>query len=407
MDVLVVGAGPAGARVAQRVAERIPGAAVTLLGDEPALPYDRVALGRALSGEAAAESLVTHDWARLRELGVRFRPGVRVAALDRAGHAAVTAEGERVPYDRMVLATGSRAVRLPLPGAELPGVFPYRTLADVLGMVRAAAEARRAVVVGGGLLGLEAAACLAKRGLAVTVVHPLGWPMERQLCQRSGGLLAGWLRRGGIEFAMPAGTTAIEGSERVEGVRLTDGRLVAAEIVVLAVGVRPDASLAREAGLAVNRAAVVDDAMRTEDPNILAVGECAEHGGAVVGLVAPALAMAEVAAAVLAGEAGAYAPRADAAALKVSGVSVWSGGEVAPADAEAVTLHDPGSGHFRHLWVRGDRLVGAVLYGDAGDAGFYLDLISSGRLVSSLGGPDRASLALGPGWDADILEQAA
>ncbi|UFN48217.1 FAD-dependent oxidoreductase [Roseomonas sp. OT10] len=399
MRVLVVGAGPAGARVAERVAERAAGAAVTLVGEEPALPYDRVALGRALSGEAEVEALITHPWEKLRGLGIAYRPSVRVAAIDRAARQALTTKGEAIGYDRLVLATGSRAVRLPLPGADLPGVFLYRTLADVQAMARAAAGSRRAVVVGGGLLGLEAAACLARRGLRVTVVHPVGWPMERQLCRTSGGLLARWLARGGIDFAMPAATAAIEGEERVTGLRLVDGRVLPAEIVVLAVGVRPDASLAAAAGLPVNRAAVVDDAMRTADPDILAVGECAEHAGTVVGLVAPALAMAEAAAWTVAGEARGYVPKTDAAALKVSGVAVWSGGEVAPKDAEELTAQDPGAGHFRRFWLRDGRLVGAVLYGDAGDAGFYLDLIASGRAV----GADRAGLALGP----DYLEQAA
>ena len=400
MRIVVIGAGPAGARVAERVAQRLPGAGVTLIGEERALPYDRVALGRVLSGKDGPAALITHPPARLRELGIRFRPGTRIAAIDRATREVVTEKGERIGYDRLILATGSRAVRLPLPGANLPGVFLYRTMDDVQALLRLArGGARQAAVIGGGLLGLEAADCLAKQGLKVTVVHPLGWPMERQLDATAGGLLTGWLRRGGIGFAMPASTAAIEGEDHASGVRLADGGVVPAEIVVLAVGVRPDSSLAAAAGLPVNRAILVDDAMRTADPAIYAVGECAEHNGAVVGLVAPALAMAETAAAAIAGEAGAYAPRPDAAALKISGVAVWSGGQVAPPDAEAVTFHDPASGHFRRLWLRDDRLVGAVLYGDAGDSSFYLDLIVSGRPV----GPDRAGLALGP----DHLERAA
>ncbi len=337
-------------------------------------------------------ALITHDAARLRTLGIRFLPATRIAAIDRAAGTARTARGEALDWDRLVLATGSDAVRLPLPGATLPGVFLYRSMADVQAIRRAAAGGARAVVVGGGLLGLEAAAALSVAGARVTVVHALGWPMERQLDPAAGALLArqlGATRR--LRFVMPAVTEAIEGDGRVEALRLADGARIACSLVVMAVGIRPSVALARESGLDVKRGIVVDDAMRSSDPRILAIGECAEHRGQVCGLVAPALAMAEAAAATLAGEAGIYAPRPDAAALKVSGIAVWSAGEIAPADAEAVTLSDEEAGVYRRLWLRGGRLVGAVLYGDTADAGFYLDLITGGQPVA----PFRARLAFG------------
>ncbi len=392
MTTLVIGAGPAGVRVAERVAAR--GGPVVLCSAEAALPYDRVALGRALSGEAAAASLITHGAARLRALGVAYRPATPVAALDRAAGVAVTVRGDRIAFERVVLATGSRAVRLPLPGAELPGVFVYRSLADVIAMRRAAREAQQAVVVGGGLLGLEAAVSLSRLGLSVAVVHPLPWPMERQIDDGAGALLVADLERRRIRMVLPAQVEAVEGAEgRAASVRLAGGAQVRAQLVVLAVGVRPEVSLAREAGLEVARGVVVDAAMRTSDPRILAVGECAEHAGVVCGLVAPALAMAEAAARTLLGEAGtAYAPRPDAAALKVSGTAVWSAGEIAPPDAEAVTLRDPGLGSYRRLWLRGGRLVGCVLYGDTADAPFFLDLLASGRDTRAI----RAALAFGP-----------
>ncbi|MBP0462717.1 NAD(P)/FAD-dependent oxidoreductase [Roseomonas sp. PWR1] len=390
MRVLVIGAGPAGTRCAERLAGR--GARVALAGAEPALPYDRIALGRLLAGDAEVPALITHDAARLRGLGIRYLPATRVAALDRAAGTARTARGEALDWDRVVLATGSDAVRLPLPGAALPGVFLYRSMADVQAIRRAAAGGARAVVIGGGLLGLEAAAALSVAGARVTVVHALGWPMERQLDPAAGALLArqlGATRR--LRFVMPAVTEAIEGDGRVEALRLADGTRIACSLVVMAVGIRPSVALARESGLEVKRGIVVDDAMRSSDPRILAIGECAEHRGQVCGLVAPALAMAEAAAMTLAGESVAYAPRPDAAALKVSGIAVWSAGEVAPADAEAVTLSDEEAGVYRRLWLRGGRLVGAVLYGDTADAGFYLDLITGGRPVA----PFRARLAFG------------
>lgn len=401
MRVVVVGAGPAGTRCAVRLAERLPAAQVTLCGAEAALPYDRVALSRLLSGEAEVAALITHPLAALQALGIAYRAGTRIAAIDRAAQAAVTARGERLPYDRLVLATGSAAIRLPLPGAGLPGVVPYRDLDDVRAMLRAARDGGPAVVIGGGLLGLEAATGLAARGMAVTVVHAMDWPMERQLDRAAGGLLARRLGGRGIRFAMPGATTGIEGHDRAAGVRLADGKVVPARLVVMAVGVRPDAGLARAAGLEVGRAAVVDDAMRTGDPLIHAIGECAEHRGRTIGLVAPALEQAEVAARAIAGDAAAWAPRADQAALKVSGTAAWSAGEIAAEDAESIVLHDEDAEHYRRLLLRDGRLVGAVLYGDTGDAGFYLDLIASRRPVA----PFRAGLAFGPAFAQPALRQ--
>ncbi|MBR0672271.1 NAD(P)/FAD-dependent oxidoreductase [Neoroseomonas soli] len=392
MRVLVIGAGPAGMRCAERAAEA--GLAVTFCGTEPALPYDRVSLGRVLSGEAEVQALISHDAARLRDLGIAFRPATRIAALDPAGRA-VTARGETIAFDRAVIATGSEAVLLPLPGASLPGVYLYRSMADVLAMRRSAGSGTRVAVIGGGLLGLEAAAALSQRGARVTVVHAVGWPMERQLDPAAGALLArqlGAIRR--LAFAMPARTEAIEGETHVRALRLADGKRIPCEMVVMAVGVRPSVALAREAGLEVGRGIVVDDAMRSSAPSVLAIGECAEHRGTVCGLVAPALAMAETAAATLRGEAAVYAPRPDPTALKVSGIDVWSAGEIGPADAEAITLSDAAAGRYRRLWLRAGRLVGAVLYGDTADAPFYLNLMTEGRDVA----PMRGLLPFGPAF---------
>lgn len=391
MRVLVIGAGPAGTRCAELLAQA--GARVTLCGEEPGLPYDRVALGRVLSGQAEARALVTHDAARLRDLGIRFRAGTRIVALDPRARRARTAQGETIGFDRAVLALGSEPLRLPLPGADLPGVFAYRTLDDALGMRRHLAPGMRAAVIGGGLLGLEAAAALAASGARVAVVHAAAWPMERQLDDGAGVLLARDLAaRHGLAFRMPAATAAIEGDNRVQALRLADGTRLPAEMVVMAVGVRPQVALARAAGIAVGRGVLVDEAMRTSAADVLAIGECAEHRGAVCGLVAPALAMAEAAAATLAGQPARYAPRPAPAALKVAGLAVWSAGEIAPADAEAITLSDAAFGRYRRLWLRQGRLVGAVLYGDDADAPFFQELIASGRDVAA----QRASLPFGP-----------
>ncbi|WP_207536604.1 NAD(P)/FAD-dependent oxidoreductase [Sabulicella rubraurantiaca] len=387
MRVLVIGAGPAGTRCAVRVAERLPGATVTLCGAEPALPYDRVALSRWLSGECEAEALLTHPLAVLRGLRIHYRPATRIAALE--GQEAVTDRGERIGFDRAVIATGSRAIRLDVPGSSLPGVHAYRTEAEVRAMLRTARDGGGAVVVGGGLLGLEAADGLARRGMEVTVVHPVGWPMERQLDEGAGGLLAGRLRRRGIRFAMPAGLASIEGTHKVEAVTLTDGRRIPCRLVVMAVGIRPDTALAEASGIAVGRGILTDATLRTSRPDVKAIGECAEVEGRCIGLVAPALDQAEAAAARLAGELALWTPRADSAALKVSGTAVWSAGEIAP-EAEQVVLLDREEEHYRRLFLREGRLVGAVLFGDVSGSRELMEMIASRRQVGS-----RAALALG------------
>jgi nitrite reductase (NADH) large subunit len=397
--VLVIGAGPAGTRCALRVAERLPGAAVTLAGAEPALPYDRVGLSRYVAGEVEQEALIAFRLAELSSAGVEFRAGTTIEGLDLPSRRAVTRSGKALPYDWCVLATGSRAASLPLPGADLPGVIAWRDLAESRAMLRAAREGGPAVVIGGGLLGLEAAAGLAARGMKVTVLHAVGWPMERQLCTDSGALLADRLRGRGLKMIMRAATASFEGKDRVDAVRLVDGTRIPARLVVMAVGVRPNVDLARASGLAVARGVVADASMRTSDPRVLAIGECAEVEGRIVGLVAPAMEHAEVAAATVAGEAASWTARADSAALKVTGAAVWSAGEVAPEDADAVTLRAGDT--YRGLWWRGSRLVGAVLYGDVAESAFFLRLIASGEAVAS-----RADAALGSAWMEGLKDAA-
>jgi nitrite reductase (NADH) large subunit len=398
LRAVVVGAGPAGAHCAERMASR--GANVTLIGAEPALPYNRVALSKLLAGDIAEAELITHDHHRLVALGIDFRPATRIAAIDRAAQAVRDDDGCAIGYDRLVLAVGAQGFRLPLPGADLPGVLMYRSLADVRAMLAAAEGSGAAVVIGGGLLGLEAAAGLARRGMRVTVVHAVDRLMERQLDAAAASLLARRLAAEGIDLAMPASTVAIEGTARVAGVRLSDGRLIAASLVVMAVGIRPETTLARAAGLQVGRGIVVDDAMLTSDPAILAIGECAEHDGQCCGLVAPALAQAGIAARTALGEAARYTPTADSAALKVAGVGVWSAGETEPAGGEAIVYHDPEAGEYRKFLLRGARLVGAMLYGDTADAPWYHRLIATAAPIEGL----RSALPFGVAYaprDAD------
>jgi nitrite reductase (NADH) large subunit len=389
--IAIVGAGPAGVRCAERLAGK---ADVTLIGAEAELPYNRVALSKLLAGEIEEPALTTHAAADLAALGVRYLPATRATSIDREGKQVLTDRHGAVGYDTLVLALGAQPVRLEFPGADLPGVLMYRTLDDVRRMIGVAAAGGDAVVIGGGLLGLEAAYGLGRRGMRVTVLHAVDRLMERQLDHDAAAMLLARLAGMRIETVLSAKTEAIEGEDRVRAVRLAEGRVIPADLVVMAVGIRPETTLARAAGLDVRRGIVVDDALRTSDPDILAIGECAEHRGLCCGLVAPALAQAEIAARVIAGEAVAYVPRAEATALKVAGAGVWSAGQIDDASAETIVLDDTEAGEYRKLVLRQDRLVGAVMYGETADAPWYLDLIARALPLGLL----RAALPFGPAF---------
>lgn len=385
--IVIIGSGPAGLRCAETLGRA--GRRVTLIGAEPGLPYNRVALSNYLAGDVAASDLITHAPMQLDQLGITLRAGLRVVGIDRKAQTLSTDAGELIAYQRLVLATGSLPFRLPVPGADLPGVLMYRTLPEVDQMLAASRSPGRAVVIGGGLLGLEAAVGLARRGMRVCVVHAVDRLMERQLDHAAARLLAQRLRAQGIELELSAATVAIAGETKATGVVLRDGRVVDADLVVMAVGIRPDISLAHAAGLQVQRGIVVDDQMRTSDPAIQAIGECAEHGGQCCGLVAPCFAQAEVAARHLLGEPVAYAPQTDATALKVAGAGVWSGGEIDAADAQSLIYADPEGAEYRRFLLRDHRLIGAVLYGETSDAAWYKSLL--GQDVTAL----RRTLAFG------------
>ncbi len=390
MRIVVVGSGPAGVRVAARVA---PVHAVTVFGDEPGTAYNRVALSQWLAGDMDQDALLTPVCTQ-----AAYRPGCLVVEIDRERRRVVTEAGDAVAYDRLVLATGADAVRLVLPGADLPHVVLYRTRQDVARMLAAAERGGIAVVIGGGLLGLEAAAGLARRGMRVTVLHGVDRVMNRQLDQAGAALLAHRLRDQTIRLETEVSTVAIEPGQ----VRLSDGRRLPADIVVMAVGIRPRTDLARAAGLAVSKGIVVDDAMRTSDPAILAVGECAEHDGQCVGLVAPALVQADTAASTLLQTGRTYRHVADAAALKVAGAPVWSGGAIDDGESESIVIED-GTHSYRRLLVRGDRLVGAVMVGDTSDSAWYHRLIAEGTDIGAL----RAALPFGPAYAPALPEAGA
>ncbi len=318
--------------------------------------------------------------------------GETVSRIDRERRQIATASGRAVAYDTLVLATGSHPLVPPLPGTGLPGVVTFRDIHDVTVMIAAAARRGRAVVIGGGLLGLEAAEGLRRRGMTVTVVHLMPSLMERQLDRDAARLLQASLEARGIAFELAAKTTEILGPKRVRGVRLEDGRQLPADLVVLAIGIVPNVDLARAAGLACGRGVIVDDGMCTSDPAVHAVGECAEHRGRSYGLVAPLWEQVEVCAARLAGDAEArYAGSTLATSLKVAGIDVYSAGDPSAGGGEEIVFRDPGRGVYRKLVLRDGRLTCAVLYGDAADGAWYAEAMRAERPVGDI----RTSLIFG------------
>ena len=398
--LVLVGNGMAGVRALEEVLSRAPHAfSITVFGAEPHGNYNRIMLSPVLAGEKTFEAITTHplDW--YRERGIELIAGEEVTAIDRQARTVTGADGTVRPYDVLLLATGSTPVIIPMPGHALPGVIGFRDIADVATMLAASRSGRHAVVIGGGLLGLEAANGLALNGMTTTILHLMPTLMERQLEPVSAGLLKADLTARGITVLTEANTSAILGDDRVRGVRLNDGRELPADIVVMAAGIRPNIALAKSAGLACGRGVRVDDGLRTSDPAIFAVGECVEHCGATFGLVAPLFEMAKIAADRITGVAESdYVPAVTGTRLKVTGIDMFSAGDFVGDDGtEEIVFRDAARGVHKHLVIRGDRLIGAVLYGDARDSAWYFDLIRSGGDITDL----RDTLVFGPLTDGE------
>jgi nitrite reductase (NADH) large subunit len=395
--LVVIGNGMAAGRVLDELFERsAPAYQVTVFGAEPRVNYNRIMLSPVLAGEKTYEEIVIHDESWYAKHGVKLHKGESVVTIDRAAKTIVTDSGHVEHYDKLLIATGSTPIAIPVHGVTLPGVVTFRDLDDVEAMLRHAARGGRAVVIGGGLLGLEAAAGLKAKGMDVTVVHLMPTLMERQLDPSAGYLLKKAMERRGIEVLVGANTEVILGEARVGGVRLEDGREIPAEMVVMAVGIRPNARLAKEAGLAVERGVKVDDRMQTSDPDIYAVGECVEHRGQCYGLVAPLFEMAKVVAARLLGDgSAAYTGSVTATKLKVSGVDLFSAGDFSEGeDADEIVLRDPARAIYKRIVLRGDRVVGAVLYGDTDDGPWLFDLMKKRTDVGAI----RDSLIFGQAY---------
>ena len=394
--LVVIGAGMASGRALETLFEAAPDRfAVTLFGAEPRGNYNRIMLSPVLSGEKTYAEIVTHDADWYAAHGVATRFGETVTGIDRARKMVVTPQGE-TPYDRLLIATGSSPFVIPAPGRDLPGVLSYRDLDDVEGMLAHARRAgSKAVVIGGGLLGLEAAAGLHAQGMDVTVVHLMGHLMERQLDPAAGYLLQKDLERRGIRVICRGDTESILGEARVEGVRLKDGTELPCSLVVMAVGIRPNKALAEAAGIACGRGVLVDDAMRTSDPAILAVGECVEHRRVCYGLVAPLYDMAKVAAHTLLGAEAAFTGAELSTKLKVTGVDLFSAGDFAEGEGrEEIVFRDPARGVYKRLVLQDNRIAGAVMYGDTADGGWFFQKLKAGEDVSDI----RDTLIFGPAY---------
>ncbi len=386
--LVVIGNGMAGCRAIEEVLKRDPARyEITVFGAEPRVNYNRIMLSPVLAGEKTFDDIVINDLSWYRDNGITLHAGQAVTRIDRDGKTIEAEGGLKTPYDKLILAAGSDPVRLPLPGADLKGVVTFRDLDDVDAMVAAADQGGRAVVIGGGLLGLEAAYGLARRGMQATVVHLMDVLMERQLDESAGFLLREALKSRGVETVLGAQSEAILGQDgRVAGLKLKDGRELPCEILIMAVGIRPNVALAKAAGLDCGRGIVVDDGMRTSDPAIFAIGECAEHRGVAYGLVAPIWDMCRVLGDVLTGaEDAAYEGSLLQTRLKVSGVEVFSAGKFAGGDGcEDLVFRDAGRGVYKRVVLEGGKVAGAVLFGDAIDGGWYFDLMRSGADVGEI-----------------------
>jgi nitrite reductase (NADH) large subunit len=401
--LVIVGNGMAAARLVDELAKTALGRyAIAVIGDEPRLAYNRVLLSSVLAGETASHDIELRpaDW--WRDRGVTLKYGCAVTEIDVGRRELKIANEESITFSRLVLATGSAPLRLNVPGAELAGVHTFRDSRDVDLLLTLAASKKRVVVVGGGLLGLEAAYGLAKAGAPVTLIHLMDRLMERQLDAPAAALLKSLVEPRGIEVLLNANTARILGERCVEGVELTDGRRIEADAVIFAAGIRPNVALARDAGIAVNRGVIVDDHLQTGAADIFALGECAEHRGICYGLVEPAYEQACVLARHLAGRRDAYGGSVVATNLKVSGVSVFSAGDFLGSDgSESIVLSDVRRGTYKKLVISDGRLTGAVLVGDAGDALWYLELIRGRQSVARI----RKSMMFGR--SAAILAAAA
>ena len=382
--LVLVGNGMAGVRTLEELLKIAPDQYdITVFGAEPYGNYNRIMLSPVLAGEKTIDDIMLNDEHWYLDNGITLYKGKQVTEIDRVNRRVVARDGTSAEYDRLLLATGSNPFMIPVPGKDKDGVIAFRDIHDVDTMLAAARDHKKAVVIGGGLLGLEAANGLMKQGMEVTVVHLLDSLMERQLDKPASALLKASLEERGMNFLMEAETAGIIGNGRVRGVRFKDGTEVEADLVVMGVGIVPNTELARQAGLHCERGIVVNDTLQTFDPSIYAVGECVQHRGIAYGLVAPLFEQARVAANHLAHLGYArYTGSVTSTKLKVTGIDLFSAGDFnESADDEVVVLQDQASGTYKKLVISDNRIKGAVLYGDTIDGTWYLQLMRDGASI--------------------------
>jgi len=385
--LVVVGNGMAGMACVEQILKYEPRFRITVFGDETHVNYNRVMLSSVLAGEKAADDIIINSREWYGRNGIDLRVGVRIVDVDARAKTVTGDDGSVTAYDTLLLATGSSAWMPPIEGLDKDGVFAFRTLDDTRELIRRSGPEKKAVVIGGGLLGLEAARGLQMQGCTVTVVHLMATLMERQLDKDGGRLLLQAMERLGIRVLLGRSTRAICGRTRVERVELADGESLEADLVVIAAGIRPNVELGRRAGLVVKRGIVVNDFMETSNPDIFAVGECVEHRGVCYGLVAPLYEQGKVLAATITGHRGAvYTGTVPAARLKIMGVDVFSAGDWDQAGADHIKYEDSGRGVYKRVSVKDGRLAGVILVGDASDSHRYMDWLRTGADLGEMHG---------------------
>lgn len=390
LKLVLIGNGMAGVRTIEELLKISPDLYdITVFGAEPHPNYNRIMLSPVLAGEQTVDEIVLNSWEWYRENNIQVHAAKKVVEVDRVKRIVRADDGTEAAYDRLLLCTGSNPFMLPVPGHQLSGVIAYRDIADTDRMIEAARVHRHAVVIGGGLLGLEAANGLMLRGMNVTVVHVMPWLMERQLDDVAGKLLQKSLEDRGLKFMIGAQTQELVGNEQggVSAIRFKDGTELPADLVVMAVGIRPNIELAQKARLHCERGIVVNDTMQTvTDARIYSVGECAQHRGVAYGLVAPLFEQATVAANHLAQMGiGRYQGSQTSTKLKVTGIDLFSAGQfMGGEDCEEIVMSDPAGGVYKKLVIKDGKLVGACLFGDTVDGSWYFELLREGRSVNDI-----------------------
>ncbi|MEI7024734.1 nitrite reductase large subunit NirB [Paenibacillus sp. y28] len=383
-QLVVIGNGMAGISTVEQILKLTSRFEITVFGSEPHPNYNRIMLSYVLDGSKTMEDIILNDWDWYRDNGIKLHAGTTVSHIDEENKEVVTTQGIRVPYDKVIIATGSKPFILPVPGAEKEGVVGFRDIADCHHMLEAAKACKKAAVIGGGLLGLEAAKGLVHLGMDVTVVHLMEDLMERQLDRQASSMLKAELERQGIRFLMGAQTVELTGGDRVAGLRFADGTGLEAEFVVMAAGIKPDFSVAAASGIQTKRGIVVNDYMQTSMANVYSVGECTEHRGICYGLVAPLFEQGLVLAKHVCGvETAPYEGSVVSTKLKISGIDVFSTGEfIEGPEHRVITSRDDWRGAYKKILLKDQVMVGAVLFGDITDSANLQKWVKQGAVMT-------------------------